>query len=175
MVCYQGNISIGATNENELKKKTNIILNRLINTGMTINEKICVNNNSKISFLGYTISKEGISPDQALIEKNTKNSYTYKYRLVNFYRWYIPKYIDLTELFANLKKNECWIYLVRETTKSFRQIKSNYGKETSSENFWFENGHYINHRCRQTFNIWNIITRRTSDNVLIKKTNEHWI
>ena len=39
MVCYQDNISIGATNENELKKKTNIILNRLRNAGMTINEK----------------------------------------------------------------------------------------------------------------------------------------
>ena len=35
-------------------------------------------NSSKISFLGYTISKEGISPDQALILKNTRNSYTYK-------------------------------------------------------------------------------------------------
>ena len=39
MVCYQDDICIGATNENELKKKTNIILNRLRNSGMTINEK----------------------------------------------------------------------------------------------------------------------------------------
>ena len=39
MVCYQDNICIGANNENELKKKTNIILNRLRNVGMTINAK----------------------------------------------------------------------------------------------------------------------------------------
>ena len=39
MVCYQDDICIGAINENELKKKTNIVLNRLRNTGMTKNEK----------------------------------------------------------------------------------------------------------------------------------------
>ena len=40
MVYYQDGICIGATNENELKKKTDIILNRLRNAGMTINEKM---------------------------------------------------------------------------------------------------------------------------------------
>ena len=39
MVCNQDDICIGATQENELKKKTDIILNRLRNAGMTINEK----------------------------------------------------------------------------------------------------------------------------------------
>ena len=35
-------------------------------------KKKSVNNSSKISFLGYIISKEGISPDQPLIEKIQK-------------------------------------------------------------------------------------------------------
>ena len=39
MVCYQDNICNGATNENELKKKTDIVLNRLRNIGMTINKE----------------------------------------------------------------------------------------------------------------------------------------
>ena len=39
MVSYQDNICIGAINENELKKKTDIILNRLRNAGMIIIEK----------------------------------------------------------------------------------------------------------------------------------------
>ena len=72
MVCYQDDICIGATNNNELKKKTDVILNRLSNTRMTINEKKCVNNRSKILFLGYTISKERISPDETLTEKILK-------------------------------------------------------------------------------------------------------
>ena len=39
IVCYQGDICIGATNDNELKKKTDIVLNRLRNAKMTINKK----------------------------------------------------------------------------------------------------------------------------------------
>ena len=77
MVCYQDDICIRAINENELKKKMDNVLNRLRNAGMTLNEKKSINNYSKISFLGYTILKEGISPEQDLIE-NTKNNYTYK-------------------------------------------------------------------------------------------------
>ena len=72
MVCYQDDICIGATNENELKKKIDIILNRLRNAGMSINENKCMNNCSKISFLGYSISKEDTSLDLILIEKIRK-------------------------------------------------------------------------------------------------------
>ena len=35
MVCYQDDICIGATNENELKKKTEFVSHRLRNAGMT--------------------------------------------------------------------------------------------------------------------------------------------
>ena len=48
MICYQDDICIGATNENELKR----------NAGMTINEKKCVNNCSKISFLVIPFQKK---------------------------------------------------------------------------------------------------------------------
>ena len=62
-------------------------------------EKKCVNNSSKILFLCYAISKEGISPNQTLIEKmikiatptNKKESFLV---FVNFYRRYVPKYTD---------------------------------------------------------------------------------
>ena len=110
MVCYQDDIYIGATNENELKMKIDIVLNRLRNAGITINEKTWVNNGSKISFLGYTISKEGISPNQALIEKilkiatpKNKKELESFWRLVNFYRRHVLKYTNL-EPFANLRK-----------------------------------------------------------------------
>ena len=39
MVCYQDDIYVGATNEYQLGIKTDIVLNILRNTGMTINEK----------------------------------------------------------------------------------------------------------------------------------------
>ena len=98
-ICYQDDICVGDLNEDDLKKKTENILNRLRDAGMTINTKKCVTNSEVISFLGYSISKEGISPDKVLIEKILKVA-TPKNKielesflgLVNFYRKYVPKY-----------------------------------------------------------------------------------
>ena len=72
-------------------------------------KKKCLNDSSKISFLGYTISKEGISPDQELMKKKkatppNKKELESFLGLMNFYRQYVPKYTDLTEPFANLRK-----------------------------------------------------------------------
>ena len=39
MFCYQDDICIEATNENELKNKTDIVLNKLRNARITMNEK----------------------------------------------------------------------------------------------------------------------------------------
>ena len=77
---------------------------------MTINEKECVNISVKISFLGYSITKEGTSPDQALIKilkiatPTNKKELESFLGLVNFYWRYAPDYTDLTEPFANLRK-----------------------------------------------------------------------
>ena len=60
MARYQDDICIGATNENELKKKTDSALKRLRNAGMTINEKKkkSLNNSCKISFLVIPFQKK---------------------------------------------------------------------------------------------------------------------
>ena len=72
---YQDDICIRATNENEFKKKTNIILNRLRKAKMIINENKRVNDSSKIYFIGYSICYiTRVSVD----EKDTKNCNTYK-------------------------------------------------------------------------------------------------
>ena len=68
--CYPDDICIGATNENELKMKTDIVLNIFRNAGMTMNKKF-VNNCCKISF-GNSISKEVISPTKDLMENYQK-------------------------------------------------------------------------------------------------------
>ena len=97
---------------------------------MTINEKEGVNDSCKISFLRYTISKKGISPDQALIKKilkiatpiNKKELESFL-ELVNFYRWYVPKYMDLTEPFANLRKKNVKFIWSEKQEKAFDRLK----------------------------------------------------
>lgn len=68
--------------------------------------------------LKYSISKEEVSPDQKLIEKilkvsipKIKKELASFSRLVNFYRQYLPEYIELTEPFAKKKKRKkCNLY-----------------------------------------------------------------
>ena len=147
MVCCQEDICIGATNENEFKKKkkkrkkTDIILNRLRNAGMTINEK-CVNNISKISFLGYSISKEGISPDQALIENilkiaiPTNQERTWIFGGIDEFLQAICTKIYRPDWIVCKFKKKRMLNLSGQKNNKKLLIKSNYGKETSRENFW---------------------------------------
>ncbi len=98
--------------------------------------------------------------------------------LVNFYRQYVPKYADLTEPFANLiKKNVEFIWSEKQQ-KAFDRLKVIVAKKPVVKIFdqkkkKEKKRHYVNHKCKQTFNIWNIITRRTSKDVFNQKTNEH--
>lgn len=64
MLCDEDDVCLGAINKKELKRQTDIVLNWLRNAGMITNEKIL--------FLWYSISKEGVSPDQSLIGKILK-------------------------------------------------------------------------------------------------------
>lgn len=71
LICYHDNIYIGAVNERQLKRKINLILNRLRHSGMKKMKKL-LHNSNKISFWGYSNSKGGVSPNQVLIEKLQK-------------------------------------------------------------------------------------------------------
>ena len=96
---------------------------------MTVNEKKKgANDSCKISFLGFSISKEGISPDQALIEKiflkiataTNKKELESFWGLVNFYRRYVPKYTDLT---VNLRKKNVEFICTEKQQKPFNRLK----------------------------------------------------
>ena len=53
-------------------------------------KKKYINSHSKISFIGYSISKEGISPDKALIEKKCKKIVTHTNKNLNLFGdWWI--------------------------------------------------------------------------------------
>lgn len=41
VICYQADICVGAINDEELKWKTIMVLNKLKNSGLTINKKVC--------------------------------------------------------------------------------------------------------------------------------------
>ena len=82
---------------------------------MTINRDKCKLDCEKISYLGYQISREGISPDKRLtnkivkMEKPTNKKELESFlRLINFYSRYLPIYIVslLNHLLKCVKKTK---------------------------------------------------------------------
>ena len=101
IIIYQDDICLGACTRKELKSKTEQIQQRLKQAGMTINRNKCKLDSEKISYLGYQISREGISPDKRLTNKiakmekpmNKKELESYL-RLINFYSRCLPRYSE---------------------------------------------------------------------------------
>ena len=72
ILIFQDYICLAAHTREELKNKTEQILQRLKQADMTINRVKCKLECEKISYLGYQISREGISPDERLTNKIAK-------------------------------------------------------------------------------------------------------
>lgn len=72
-MCCQDDICIGSKNEIELKEENWNCVERIKKFWKENEQKTKnINENPFISFLGYSISKEGMSPDQVLIETMLK-------------------------------------------------------------------------------------------------------
>ena len=76
---------------------------------MTINRDKYKLDCEKISYLGYQISREGISPDERLTNKITKMEKPTNKKelepflgLINCYSRYLPRYSELIEPFAEM-------------------------------------------------------------------------
>ena len=109
IIIYQDDICMGARTREELKSKTEQVLRR--QAGMTINWDKCKLDCEKISYQGYQISREGISPDERLTNKTAKmEKPTNKkelesfWGLIDFYGRYLPRYSELIEPFVEMRK-----------------------------------------------------------------------
>ncbi len=89
------------------------VLNKFKKAGMSINPDKCKFNCDVINYLDFQITKQGISSDPNLLKKieqvvtpsNNKELEFEEGGLANFYCRYLLKYLELIELFNNLRKN----------------------------------------------------------------------
>ena len=130
MVIYQDDICVGASTKEELKYKVVQILKKLSEVGMTINEDKCELMCEKISYLGYQISKDGISPDDRLTKKiaeistpTNKKELESFLGLTNFYSKYIPRYSDIIQPFAKLRKKNVDFNWTQKQSLAFESLK----------------------------------------------------
>ena len=80
--------------------------------------------------MGFQISSLGISPDPNLLIKisqvaspASKKELESFLVLANFYSRYVPKYSDLTELFADLRRNNSEFVWTHKQETAFNKIK----------------------------------------------------
>ena len=121
---YQDYICLGARTREEFKSKTEQVLRRLKQAGMTINSDKCKLHWEKISYLGYRIPREGISPDERLTNKTAKiekptNKKELK-SLINFCSRYLRRYSELIEPFVEKNVEFKW---TQEQNKAFEELK----------------------------------------------------
>ena len=131
MVIYQDDILVGAVNMDELRRKTQRILKKLEDAGMSINKEKCKFNCESINYLGLQISKDGISPDPNLLNKIARVSTPTNKKdlesflgLVNFYSRYLHKYSDLVEPFSEVRKKNTEFVWSPKLEAAFCKLKN---------------------------------------------------
>ena len=130
-IIYQDDICLGARSEAELSERVHIVLKRLSDAGMKVNESKSVLLAKEISFLGYTISGEGVKPDRRLVEKiqavcapKDKKDLDCFLGLVNYFGRYIKGFAEVTEpLHALRRKNVPFEWGVAQQ-KAFEKLKA---------------------------------------------------
>ena len=126
IIIYQDDICLSAGTREELKSKREQVLQRLKQAGMTLNRDKSKLGCERISYLGYQISREGISPNKRLTNKIAKMEKLKNKKelesflgLINFYSRYLPKYSELIEPFAEMRKKNIEFTWTQKQNKAF--------------------------------------------------------
>ena len=68
ILCYLDDIIIATATVKQHQERLDVVFTRLADAGLTINTAKCVFYQRQIKFLGHTLDKNGISPNQAKVE-----------------------------------------------------------------------------------------------------------
>lgn len=131
VLCVMDDILIWGKNAEELNHRTELVFDRLLENGVTLNEDKCEIGVSETKFLGYFISKNGFKPDPDRIKaisqlKSPTNVSEVRAFLgmINQFAKFIPNLSErIRPLSQLLKKNNEWIWDEMQET-SFSSLKS---------------------------------------------------
>jgi len=109
-------ILVYGTSQAEHDKNLRATLQRLSDSGLTLNKSKCVFNQETLEFFGYVFNKSGMSPDlkkvrdiQNLKTPTDQSTVRSLLGMTNFFARFIPDYATLTEPLHQLtKKNIQW-------------------------------------------------------------------
>lgn len=131
VICFFDDIFICGTDEADLQRNLELVLQKLSEVGLTVNRDKCKFFKNEIEFLGYNVNKDGISIPESKCKaikviKQPTNVTELKSFLgfITYYAKFVPKLSLISApLYRLLKKDQQWVWGKTEE-KSFNDIKS---------------------------------------------------
>ncbi|GFX74127.1 retrovirus-related Pol polyprotein from transposon 297 [Trichonephila clavipes] len=98
--------------------------------GLTLNKEKCIFGYDKLKYLGFVISKDGITTDEtkvrAIVEMNAPKNFKEVSKFLGMCQWYskfIKNYADLFEPLYNFKKKFKKFYWSEQAQRAFDAVK----------------------------------------------------
>jgi hypothetical protein len=130
LVIYLDDLLIYSDTLEEHKRHVRLVLKRLQEAGLYVKPQKCQFHATKVSFLGFMISSEGIHMDPAKVEavlgwERPKSPHDIQIFLgfANFYRRFIKGYSKITAPLTNLTRKEVKFKWSHEAEESFLSLK----------------------------------------------------
>lgn len=131
----QDDIRIGGRTQEEHDCRLKIVLERLRQSGITLNESKCVFGVPEINFLGHHLSANGIKPTQTSQQvlqefraPENKAEVRSFLGLINFSARFVPNFSTITEPLRELTKKNSEFIWQDEHQKAFQMLKDIIGK-----------------------------------------------
>ena len=131
-------IVIHAKDQEEHDRCLNAVLQRLSQSGLTLNPDKCVYNMDKIIFMGMLLSEKGIGPTEGRVkavtsarEPNNVAEVRSFLGLVNYSSRFIPGFATISEPLRRLTKDKEPFAFGPEQKKSFQALKDGLAKATT--------------------------------------------
>jgi hypothetical protein len=130
VIIYQDDVLIGAQNKKELQQLREMIMKKLTEANVKINEIKCVMEATSLKFLGHIIDSEGIKPNPEMVKKmleiaspNSKKELERFLGLAQFYGRLIPNFSEHCRILHELRRNSSMFNWTSAAEKAFVDIK----------------------------------------------------
>ena len=131
VLSYLDDILVADTNMEDHLKHLNLVLGALVRAGLKLNPAKCAVARDSVVCLGHHLSRDGISPDPANVEKikswkpptSVKKLRTFL-GLTGYYRQYVKNYSDIANCLTDLTREKSkWVWLDPHQ-KAFERLRT---------------------------------------------------
>lgn len=128
--CYLDDVIIPAKDWSQLLERIKLVLEAFRRANLTLNLRKCEFGKKQVTYLGFTVSEEGLGPGTRKIEaidRFPKPRNVHEVRrflgLTGFFRRFVKNYAVMTRSLTDLTKKGCKFEFTEECEKAFQNLK----------------------------------------------------